>query len=116
MEAEIKSAMDALDTIGNIAAWVRDNCGDATNQTQKYMDDIIMFVNAALALPRLNCEVGSPEEQNKRFTEFCASHYRGLKDGKIESGPCDCPCWDKEQVCNCFVWAQMPYEAEGGTK
>lgn len=78
--------------------------------------EIGKLADAALALPRRNCEVGTPQEQAKRFEEFCASHHRPLIGGKIPTGPCDCPCYERNS-CNYFVWAQMPYEAqEGGAK
>ena len=106
MSNEVYSPWDALDTIGNIAAWGRDNCGDTTNQTQKYMDDIIMFVNAARALPRRNCDVGTEKEQEDRFDKYCrGSNYCAV-----------CPIkklWDFQDgprpSCT-ILWSQMPYE------
>ena len=53
----------------------------------------------ALALPRRNCDVGTAEEQNERFNNFCGSHMR-----------CDsCPHWETNGDCG-IKWAQMPYE------
>jgi hypothetical protein len=70
---------------------------------------------AALAEPVRNCEVGSPEEQQERFDEFCVSHYTPPnKDGVVPDG-CDCPCYVRGKGCNEFAWAQLPYvEKEGG--
>lgn len=46
-----------------------------------------------------NCDVGTPEEQSKRFDNYC-------------SGNCGtCPC-NAMPRCN-MIWAQMPYEQEG---
>ena len=69
-----------------------------------------------IAAPPRQCEVGTAEEQEERFVDFCSSHYRGPVNGMIESAPCDCPCW-RNGRCNNFVWANMPYvEKEGGAK
>lgn len=56
------------------------------------------IARAALALPRLNCEVGTAQEQRRRYDEW--RNHDGLRAalGKDE-----------------FEWAQMPYE-EGGEK
>lgn len=53
--------------------------------------------------PLRQCDVGTAEEQNMRFDNFC----RG-KDCKT------CPC---NFMPRCLmVWAQMPYAEEGGAK
>ena len=52
---------------------------------------------SALAEPIRNCDVGTAEEQYKRFLKFC----HGANCSK-------CPVHD---AVNCkFAWAQMPYE------
>ena len=68
--------------------------------------------DSALAKPARNCDMGTAEEQAKRFEEFCAGHHRKMIGNKIPTGPCECPCYEGNS-CNYFVWAQMPYE-EGG--
>lgn len=76
--------------------------------------DLIQRCKSALAEPPRQCEVGTAEEQEERFVDFCSSHYRGPVNGMIESAPCNCPCW-RNGRCNNFVWANMPYvEKEGG--
>lgn len=55
-------------------------------------------VNAALAAPPRNCDVGTSEEQNERFLEFCTS-----MDCKRS-----CPLF-KADSCE-LAWAQMPYD------
>ena len=61
------------------------------------------IINAALAAPARNCDVGTPEEQAKRLHRFCISQDcvtcpcdRGKADGRCE-----------------FAWMQMPYEEVG---
>ena len=66
----------------------------------------------ALAEPLKNCEMGTAEEQARRYAQYCDAHLRD--DG---SKPCtNCPCCGKIPFGKCeFAWAQMPYE-EGGAK
>ena len=70
--------------------------------------DIARKVNAALAEPVKNCEVGTPGEQGRRFTEFC------YKNRNAESCCGDCPAFKRvPRGAECeFAWAQMPYESE----
>ena len=66
------------------------------------IDDVLEEAQAALALPRRQCDVGTAEEQNRRMTDFCNSRH------------CEnCPVYDSESCA--LAWSQMPYE-EGGAK
>lgn len=84
----------------------------------EYHDDFSNFCNiidAALAAPPRNCDVGTAEEQHARFVSYCDR--------------CDCPmgCDHRKNfvgvlkpecasILTCFIrWAQMPYE-EGGDR
>lgn len=60
----------------------------------------------ALAAPPRNCDVGTADEQKKRFIHYCKVCNRR-----------DCACGYEELFRHkCAIkWAQMPYE-EGGTK
>ena len=61
---------------------------------------------AALASPRLNCEVGTPSEQYQRFLKYCKKNTGGCDRADRYSNPC----------AYCFSqWAQMTY-TEGGAK
>ena len=66
------------------------------------------IVSAALAAPPRNCDIGTAEEQSRRYEELCDSHTCGSRCSA--SG---CPMYDYD--CSPFVWEQLPYE-EGGTK
>lgn len=101
----------ALDDIGNIAGFVAENCGNA--ETAKYMNDIISIVQAALAEPIRNCDIGTAEEQEERFHAFCNRHT--VEDAQHCNG---CPINNIQTEADCvFVWAQMPYdETEGGAE
>ena len=90
---------------------------DALVKVKRLFDGQIMFqpsireahkaVNAALAAPPRNCDVGTAEEQHARFYNFC---------DKIEECK-ECPLWRGGGLTSkCSVyWGQMPYE-EGGEK
>lgn len=67
-------------------------------------------LDAALALPLSNCNVGTAEEQAKRMDAYCASHGERIGCGwRCEN----CPLRSIER-CE-LAWGQMPYE-EGGAK
>lgn len=91
-------------------------------------EELRALVCAALAEPRRNCDVGTAEEQTKRFESFCQSNMQYYCDmfGTHEGAggwDCkeDCPIGkmvDKNDYVgdHCqLLWAQMPYE-EGGAK
>lgn len=62
-------------------------------------------VQAALAEPLRNCDVGTAEEQIGRWHKFC----------KTQTNCEECPCHKKEEdlTAMCFAhWSQMPYEEE----
>ena len=62
-------------------------------------------IDAALAKPPRNCDVGTAQEQTDRYETFCASVH-----------PSCVACKADEQYTKCeFVWGQMPYE-KGGAK
>lgn len=65
----------------------------------------------AIAKPPRNCDVGTPQEQIKRWEEFCQEHHEHWKPGKSLTAiqRCNCPCHEGNG-CNYFIWAQMPYE------
>lgn len=67
---------------------------------------------ASLAAPPRNCDVGTAEEQARRFYSFCKKFQSGIQ-GMCSS---QCPCKECCDMCHCQLkWAQMPYE-EGGAK
>ena len=62
---------------------------------------------AALPSPPRNCDVGTAEEQAKRFKSFCKTHLSGIRS--ICSPKCPCVCC--RSMFHCLTkWAQMPYE------
>ena len=61
---------------------------------------------AALAEPVRNCEVGTAEEQEMRFIDYCSRHHKS----DPHCDPCKgCPLYLNPSGCQ-FSWAQMPYK------
>lgn len=66
------------------------------------------IINAALSAPARQCDVGTPEEQFKRFLAFCQSESRGCEH-------CPANMTRLRGTSNCdLAWAQMPYVAQEG--
>ena len=65
--------------------------------------ELVKSARAALSTPPRNCDVGTPEEQARRFDAFCCAHH-------FQSDKCcsDCPCHSADR-CE-FEWGQLPYE------
>lgn len=60
--------------------------------------DAIRQMESALALPWRNCDVGTVEEQEERFCEFCGH-------GSCKS----CKLTEISSVCE-IAWSQLPYD------
>lgn len=77
---------------------------------------IVNICDSALAAPPRQCDVGTAEEQAKRFNDFCSTHIcnkcvvhdkmaHSFNDGILE------------RAFSCrLVFSQMPYEAEEGVR
>lgn len=68
-------------------------------------------IEAALAAPPRQCDVGTAAEQIKRWEKYCQEHHEYWKPDKSLTAiqRCNCPCLEGNG-CNYFIWAQMPYE------
>ena len=53
-----------------------------------------------------NCDVGTSEEQYKRFKKFC---FDNMGDGMDEPRCSKCPLGKSKTSCH-FDWTQLPYE------
>ena len=68
--------------------------------------DMRNIIAAALAAPPRNCDVGTPEEQDKRFSYmFCRVGIEGCINCKLDVLP------HRGNTCG-IHWANMPYEGE----
>lgn len=74
--------------------------------TEDGINDAIDRVDAVVALPRRNCDVGTAEEQTKRLRENCNKYKPSCKGCKYVTDLQKENCWLK--------WAQMPYAAQEG--
>lgn len=113
------------ETIADIVAEMREALSDACyamfnflkTQSGGYeeMANALDKARAALSAPARNCDVGTAEEQQERFREFCRRHEAAGECG-IGRTQAKCPCWQGPKNPDCsFWWAQMTYE-EGGEK
>ena len=76
------------------------------------VNKVVGEMKAALSAPPRNCDVGTSEEQAKRFKSFCKTHLSGTRS--ICSA--QCACVGCRSMFHCLTkWEQMPYE-EGGAK
>ena len=75
------------------------------------LENAIAKARAALSAPPRQCDVGTAEEQYRRFWEMCIAK---------DVNQCACCKFRKHSNLNCSrdkcfaKWAQMPYEAEEG--
>ena len=67
-------------------------------------------VDAAISDPPRNCDVGTPEDQSKRFRSFCLNHTSA---SDVDMECCRCHLEKVHAMCE-LAWAQMPYEAQEG--
>lgn len=87
-------------------------CGfEASATFPTMLKDVVL---PALAEPVRNCDVGTAEEQEKRFHDFCrARHLPRIEESRY----CAYKCPLEGDTCCELAWAQMPYvEKEGGAK
>ena len=77
-------------------------------ETMIFCDDVAKAVDAALAAPARNSDIGTAAEQVARFTEVCKSHSRDGARGLCNT---DCPFHENEYGSDCaLAWGQMPYK------
>lgn len=104
------AAMDIPHNFQNERFDIADACYDLTHAIKE--------ARAVLSAPQRNCDVGTAEEQEKRFEKFCSMYH--LPKGKgcysCPAIPTRSPNAFHRNVCR-INWNQMPYEAkEGGTE
>lgn len=67
--------------------------------------EVVREIDSALDKPPRQCDVGTPNEQKFRHSEYC-------KKSSMGKGCSQCPLKD---TLDCrFAWEQMPYKAEKG--
>ena len=103
---------DALRQVSRVAVEMTRKTVTGESEDRKTVDEWALrlcdIVSATLAAPPRNCDVGTDEEQSRRYEELCDRHTCGSRCSA--SG---CPMYEHD--CSPFAWGQMPYE-EGGAK
>ena len=79
---------------------------DCAPTAEQEFPELVQRVHAAALAPARNCDVGTPEEQARRFDAFCCARH-------FQSEKCcsDCPCHGADK-CE-FKWGQLSYEEKG---
>lgn len=93
--AECRSALEAI----------ADSARTGSISTLPSAKLILKTCEKALAAPPRNCDVGTAEEQYKRFSKFCANHRCDL------SCPA-CPAGTFYHTECVTKWERMPFESE----
>lgn len=118
-EREFEPTTDKSSVVGNAAA-MREALDKAHRVLHRAIiagilrcDDAYDAMNmaaAALSAPARNCDVGTQDDQEERFTKVCVANS---KDGV--RGLCSETCtFGRDYQGECaLAWAQMPYEAAG---
>ena len=79
---------------------IQSNCADVLC-AHRDLCEAKTAINNALSAPPRNCDVGTAEEQKKRFEDYCVTN-------RSDDLAClDCPAYGKGD-CE-FRWGQMPY-------
>ncbi|MBR4616263.1 MAG: hypothetical protein IKO55_11710 [Kiritimatiellae bacterium] len=107
---------EALEPWIAFAEWLlenagKDGLGKAIQENGPIIRQRLEELRAALSAPPRNCDVGTAEEQEKRFDAWVQDR-RGDLDC---TGKCPAHHGVDFGVVNCVLqWAQMPYEVEEG--
>lgn len=94
--------------VGNAAAmlealiWMKERIIAAIQDGAMDCTEVLNKIEDALKKPARNCAVGTPQEQEARWNDYCDDVTRG-----------DCPPSAGCKSCALY-WAQMPYIKEGG--
>ena len=103
MDDNIKNLQDAMDWLYRSIREEAELDGEMSND---HAIQLGFIQNMLEKFPRRNCEVGTVEEQIKRYEDFCRAHTK-------LGGCTGCPLI---QYRRCQIaWGQMPYE-KGGDK
>ncbi len=103
---------EALSAAGRAAREIQKVTEEA--DTAEVAISIAEICERALLFPLRNCDVGTPEEQAKRFQAFCRANWTPERACSN-----DCPFKEVPDIGYCQSgWAQLPYEEEkeGGDK
>lgn len=105
---ERESTSEKSSAVGNAAAMrealesVRNWCLNRLLNVpyQLTVEGLFSFVNTALSSPPRNCDIGTAEEQTRRFVDFCYRSNECVSCQMEPKGETDC----------ILAWAQTPYK------
>lgn len=104
MEGNQMKMRETLNDIIRIAK-IALNVNSFENSNDSELWNIIDKCKSALSAPPRQCDVGTPEEQYRRWVHFCEQRLHR----------CDnCPC-NRPEGCT-FTYENMPYAEEGGAE
>ena len=106
---EIADWLEALALSGGCGFGSGDAFGDSSNSLATWISCLADKIREAHLPYRRNCDVGTVEEQSKRFRDFC--NIESSASGGHCTG-CRAICYGKNK-CE-LAWAQMPYESSNG--
>ena len=102
MKSSVQKMKEALETVYNLLM-LRGNGNTHCILTLDEFNNTVKMCRSALSEPLRNCDVGTPEEQQERFKDFCRREDGGT-----------CLCCPAASFEDCVLgWAQLPYESEG---
>lgn len=108
MREALVNTLDALKSLS------KSHSTDLPEDVRALLGGMAFTVNAALAEPRRNCDVGDADDWEKRFGEECDKGHTcsacPVRHAKTKMAI----EFNKGARCE-FIWAQMPYE-EGGER
>ena len=102
--AALREALESADSL--IAEGIETEVDDEIEHPF-HLELACEVIQRALAEPPRNCDIGTAEEQERRFRKYCETE----ECNRYRCGHgCKAVCIDKCAV----AWAQMPYEAQEG--
>lgn len=101
------NVMAYQDRYFRFSGWHWNKKAEEAARWRDVFNELLEVVDAALSAPPRNCDVGTDEEQAKRFNSFCKTHLSGIRS--ICSA--QCPFVGCRSRFHCLTkWSQMPYE------
>jgi hypothetical protein len=83
---------------------------------QEEAQEALNKAEAVINEPLRNCDIGTADEQTKRFREFCSAHKYLSSDFSYICkgfGKGRCPFSNSHTKSSCeLAWSQMPYEGK----
>ena len=100
MDGNIKNLQDAMEWLD---CNIREEAELDGEMSNKHAIQLGFIRYMLTKFPRRNCDVGTQEEQAKRYIDFCDNYPKCT----------GCPCVGQIKYNQCeLAWAQLPYDGE----